>query len=83
MNGFFFHSNCFKLSSCVLCLSISSQHSVYCYIYRGDEQYWFPLIKAVWKVPTNQMQHLVKDILGNNSLKRMWNWKVITIGLLE
>ncbi|XP_071171147.1 uncharacterized protein [Mytilus edulis] len=42
---------------------------------KGDEKYWFPLIKAMWLVPTKEMQHNVKTILKDTKFKRMWNWK--------
>ncbi|XP_052101979.1 uncharacterized protein LOC127735734 [Mytilus californianus] len=42
---------------------------------KGDEKYWFPLVKAMWLVPTKEMQYNVKTILNDTKFKRMWNWK--------
>ncbi|XP_076104784.1 uncharacterized protein LOC143073258 isoform X2 [Mytilus galloprovincialis] len=42
---------------------------------KGDEKYWFPLLKAMWLVPTKEFQYRVKNVLDDTKFRRMWNWK--------
>ncbi|XP_052101981.1 uncharacterized protein LOC127735735 [Mytilus californianus] len=42
---------------------------------KGDEKYWFPLIKAMWLVPTKEFLYRVRQILDDTKFRRMWNWK--------
>ncbi|XP_071169778.1 uncharacterized protein [Mytilus edulis] len=42
---------------------------------KGDEKYWFPLLKAMLLVPTKAFQYRVKKVLDDTKFRRMWNWK--------